>query len=160
MTYRKWSDDDLIVAVKNSKTKTEVLTKIGLKSRNSGNYQTIEFAIKRLNLDTSHFINEHMKITPSKTYSINEILIKNSPYSSTKNLKRKLLKAGLLKEECYNPDCGLTQWLGQKIVLQLDHINGDRTDNRIENLRLLCPNCHSLTPTYCKGKKNNKSENI
>lgn len=47
--------------------------------------------------------------------------------------------------------CNLEEWLGNKIPLELDHINGVNNDNRIENLRILCPNCHALTPTY-RGK--------
>lgn len=53
------------------------------------------------------------------------------------------------KERC--SECGLTEWRGQPIPLELDHISGNRRDLRVENLRLLCPNCHALTPTY-RGK--------
>ena len=62
-----------------------------------------------------------------------------------------LMKAALLREEvkahrCEH--CGLEEWLGQPIPLELDHADGDRRNNRLENLRLLCPNCHALTDTY------------
>lgn len=56
---------------------------------------------------------------------------------------------------CYN--CGLTDWLGGKLILELDHINGDNTDNRLENLRFLCPNCHSQTENY-KGRNINSGK--
>ena len=60
------------------------------------------------------------------------------------------------KKEQKCEKCGLTEWMGKPIVLQLDHINGDNRDNRIENLRLLCPNCHSQTETFCR--KNRKKD--
>jgi 5-methylcytosine-specific restriction endonuclease McrA len=63
-------------------------------------------------------------------------------------LKKRLLRAGLLGAKCSITECGLSTWLGRPIALHLDHINGDRRDNRVENLRLLCPNCHSQTDTY------------
>jgi 5-methylcytosine-specific restriction endonuclease McrA len=62
------------------------------------------------------------------------------------HVKARLLHAGVLKNECSN--CGLTNWLGNHITMHLDHINGVRDDHRLENLRMLCPNCHSQTPTY------------
>ncbi|HET7814531.1 MAG TPA: HNH endonuclease signature motif containing protein [Candidatus Baltobacteraceae bacterium] len=68
------------------------------------------------------------------------------------NVKMRLLRAGLLKNECQR--CGLTHWNGRPLSLHLDHINGSKGDHRLENLRMLCPNCHSQTETY--GGKNMK----
>jgi HNH endonuclease len=65
---------------------------------------------------------------------------------SRNNLKRRLLQTGILENRC--AECGLTEWLGERLTIQIDHINGVRSDDRLENLRMLCPNCHSQTPTY------------
>ncbi len=89
-----------------------------------------------------------MGIIPKQTTE--SILVENSTYTWTGGLKKRLLKEGLLQYRCYI--CGLTEWLGKPISLQLDHENGVRSDCRIENLRLLCPNCHSQTPTFA-GKR-------
>jgi hypothetical protein len=61
-------------------------------------------------------------------------------------IKRRLLEAGVLENVC--SVCGLRNWLGQPLSMHIDHINGVRNDHRLENLRMLCPNCHSQTPTY------------
>ena len=73
-------------------------------------------------------------------------------YGSTK-LKKRLIEAGLKEWKCEQEGCGITNWLGQEITLELDHINGNNSDHRIENLRILCPNCHSQTPTYRSKKR-------
>jgi hypothetical protein len=68
------------------------------------------------------------------------------------NIKARLLRAGILRNQCR--ECGLTEWLGRPLQMHIDHINGVGADYRLENLRMLCPNCHSQTDTY--GGKNAK----
>lgn len=79
-----------------------------------------------------------------------DILLATS--TSRKAVKTRLLEAGLLQNVCQG--CGLIEWLGKPLIMHIDHINGKRNDHRLENLRMLCPNCHSQTPTY--GGKNVK----
>lgn len=77
---------------------------------------------------------------------INLLLVAGESRNGRANIKRRILEAGLKDERC--EQCGITHWNGRKLSLQLHHVNGDGTDNRLENLELLCPNCHSLTDTY------------
>lgn len=72
---------------------------------------------------------------------------------SRHNIKHRLIRAGILKNRC--DECGLTEWRGKALSIQIDHINGIKDDNRLENLRMLCPNCHSQTETF--GSRNRKS---
>ncbi|MDP3697390.1 MAG: HNH endonuclease, partial [Candidatus Taylorbacteria bacterium] len=85
---------------------------------------------------------------------LEKILVRDSTYQSFK-LKGRLFKAGLK-----NPECELCKWAQQtqdgRLPLELDHVNGDRHDNRLENLRILCPNCHSLQVTH-RGRNRNKN---
>ncbi len=73
-------------------------------------------------------------------------LLASSNSNSRTNIKRRLIRAGLLENRC--EECGLRDWLGERLTIQIDHINGIRDDYRLENLRMLCPNCHSQTSTY------------
>ena len=116
-----------------------------------GNYDVLRKAIKHFKLDTSHFSgqawNKGKTLPPKrsiKDYLSNEITIQSY------KLRNRLLKEGVFKHRCSN--CKNTAWLNQPIPLELDHINGNNKDNRLENLRLLCPNCHALTPTFRKRK--------
>lgn len=84
--------------------------------------------------------------------SLSELLVENSPHKSSYSLKKKLIDEGLLEDKCLH--CGILPFYnGKPLSLDLDHINGNHSDNRIENLRVLCPNCHRQTPTFgCKNK--------
>lgn len=106
--------------------------------------------ISNLNLDISHFTGQFWskgkKLSPKRKLS--EYLSNQFPIQSYK-LKLRLIKEGYFLPKCSN--CNLDSWLDNPIPLELDHKNGNNLDNSLENLRLLCPNCHALTPNY-RGK--------
>lgn len=145
---KKWEDADLKAAIESSVTKAEAIRKIGLQVR-PGNYETINKYIERLDIDTSHMVGKsHGSSVDSRQRSLEEVLVENSDYSRS-SLKRKLLKNGLLENKC--SQCGLEEWNEKPLVMILDHINGINNDNRLNNLRMLCPNCNSQTDTFCRG---------
>jgi hypothetical protein len=83
------------------------------------------------------------RIVPRRPWTAEEALL----YSrSRRTVKNHLLRAGILRNRC--DWCGLTAWRGRPIAIQIDHVNGVRDDHRLENLRMLCPNCHSQTDTF------------
>lgn len=136
----------------------EVCRKIGVVPRGA-NYFKIKELIQQYNLDVSHFHtrpwNKGKKYKGvDKSLSLKEILQEGVYYPSSK-LNRRLIQSGIKERRCEN--CGLTEWLGQPIKLELHHINGIHTDNRLENLQLLCPNCHAYTDTY-RGKNIHSGE--
>ena len=150
---RSWTDDQLIQAVKEVKSYRAVLLRIGLIPA-GGNYAQVTARVKDLELSVKHFTgkgwNQGWKFDPRvKPQALEEILVKGSRRQSF-SLKKRLFAAGLKKPECEL--CGWCQIsLDGRVPVELDHINGDHSDNRIENLRVLCPNCHSLQPTH-RGK--------
>lgn len=83
----------------------------------------------------------------NRSRPLSHYLVANGPYINTSKLKKKLIQAGLKENKCEK--CGLLPiWMGEQLTLHLDHIDGDHNNRSIENLRILCPNCHSQTPTY------------
>ena len=90
-------------------------------------------------------------IGSGKKLELSEILEGKHPQYPTIKLSRRLKKERILEDKC--DICDITEWNGNPIVLQLDHKNGKRTDHRLENLRLLCPNCHSQTENFCGRNK-------
>ena len=142
-------------AAKTSQSIAGMCRDFGLKPC-GGNYKIIHKAIKEYDLDISHFTglgwNSGLKFKPFEEKPIDKILVANSSYQSFK-LKRRLLQKGLKKHIC--EQCGLIEWQGKPIPLELHHKNGNNRDNRIENLLLLCPNCHALTESYRGKNKGN-----
>lgn len=151
-----WSKDQIQKAIEISDNYTEVLRNLNIpiSGRNS---DTLKRKIKEFNLDISHFtFNKQYKKGEehSRFKNVSEFLKENTvikPY----RLKLKLLHAGLKENKC--ECCGISEWHGKIINCQLHHINGDESDNRLENLMMLCPNCHSQTDNYC-GSANEKEK--
>lgn len=152
---RTWSVGLLQTAVANSRSIRQVLFSLGLRE-SGGNYAQAKKYILEHNLDDSHFTgstwNKGLHGIGKPRKPLDEILVSPSTFQSYK-LKNRLYKAGLKKPAC--EECG---WKKQsedgRLPLELDHVNGIGTDNRLENLRILCPNCHSLKPTH-RGRNRN-----
>lgn len=148
----KFTTEILTKAVQDSTSVRQVLNRLSLKEA-GGNYLTIRRKIESLGLDTSHFTgkgwNKGLQFRPVPKKPIQEILVANSSYQSHK-LRKRLIQENYFEAKCYK--CNLTEWLGVQIPLELEHIDGNRSNNKLENLTLLCPNCHALTPIWRRQK--------
>lgn len=146
--------------VKTSVTFTEMLRKCGLENKGC-NINTVKRRIKKERIDCSH-IRTGLGHNKGKCYFDQRIskedALKNVFVENSKT-KRSTVKTLLIRYELKKYECGVCQnngqWNDNLLSLQLDHINGKNNDNRLENLRFLCPNCHSQTETYC-GKSTRK----
>ncbi len=155
-----YSIEEIEEFVKNSYSAAETCRKIGL-SHKSGNTSRLKKYLTTLNIDFSHWTGKLWSkgstvltdARVSKKTKLEEVFIENSLISGS-YVRKLILTNNLLEYKCSL--CGLLPfWNNKELNFQLDHINGIRNDHRIENLRWLCPNCHSQTDTYC-GKNINK----
>ena len=152
----KRSKEEYVEAIKNSKSIAGVCRYLGIIPK-GGNYKIVHKNIDLYKLDTSHFTGsawnvgeDYRVVVPPQP--LETILVEHSYYQSHK-LKQRLIKENIKPHKC--ECCGRSQWEGYEIPLELHHINGINTDNRLENLQLLCPNCHALTDNY---RSRNKTE--
>ena len=125
-------------------------------------YETLHKASSFLNMTTVSLWRRAKKIglawkdkkyvfsNPSKIPT-NEILEGKHPYYQTLKLKKRLIKDGIKENKC--EICGINEWNGKSLSIQLDHIDGDSHNHKLENLKMICPNCHSQTETYCGRNK-------
>ena len=151
---------ELKKVIGDSKTFLEVISHFGFSHR--GNFRSLKASCKEDGIDLSSLSErreKHLREGRKKNgfqsqYSLDEILVPSSSYLNRGHLKKRLLTEGLLREECYA--CNQKpEWKGKLLILVLDHINGVSNDNRLENLRLLCPNCNSQMETFA-GRNNRR----
>ncbi|MGW0571178.1 HNH endonuclease [Streptomyces tauricus] len=143
----RWTREILEAAVSASTNMCEVLRRLGLDVV-GGHHTHISRRVRALGIDTSHFTPRARTSRPRRTPE--ELLVEQHPARSRREqsarLKQAIMNHGI-DERCVM--CGIEAvWLGEPLPLEVDHIDGDWRNNRIENLRLLCPNCHSTTATY------------
>lgn len=147
---RTWDDEALRAAVAEGNSVADCIRALGLSETSARNWQVIKSAIAEAELSTEHWTRNGR--LPSTRIPLPEIMVENSSYQ-TGELRKRLLSEGVMEHRCTG--CRQSMWMGQSIPLELDHVNGVPNDHRPHNLRLLCPNCHALTPTW-RGRKNRK----
>ena len=145
----RWTEKELRKAVKESTSRRQVIRRLGLVI-NGGSHRSIKKHIELFRIDTSHFKGKGWSrgLSGIGIYRIpiKSILIKDSTYQTNK-LKHRLFKEGIMEQKCRFCSWDKMSEDG-RVPVELDHINGDSKDHRLENLRILCPNCHSLQQTH------------
>jgi transposase-like protein len=136
---RRFATESLSTALLLARTRKEVLEFLGV-AVTGASYRRLAQQLHQDGLDHSH-LNPHA----TRAAPLEDVLVRGRG-SRTSNLRRRLIREGVLEARCSR--CLRTEWEGEAIPLELDHIDGDRWNNDVRNLRLLCPNCHALTPTY------------
>jgi 5-methylcytosine-specific restriction endonuclease McrA len=152
----RYSKELLEPIVKQVTSMRQLLYKLNLKPT-GGNYQNIKSKLSLYSIDCSHWTGQRSNIgniqgtLKSSKLFLKDVLTRNSSYQSSK-LRVRLLKENIIENVCVICDQGPV-WNNKPLTLQLDHIDGNRNNNCLENLRLLCPNCHTQTPTHSGKNK-------
>lgn len=157
--YENYSIEELTVMCKESESYREFATKIGYAPDGGSGIKAVQECIKKYNLDDSHFKGQgHTKNigrfqTPIEKYLNNEQTI------TSYKLRNRLFAENYFEKKCQR--CGNTEWLGEPIPLELHHKDGNKNNNHLDNLEILCPNCHYFTNTYkTKNWSTQKNESV
>ena len=156
------SRERLVEIVVASSSVAEVLAALELPTKGRAHHE-LTHRLAELCIDTSHFRGQGWSLGKTKsshdglargaakrTFSDEELFVENGPLLGGPAITKRLLARGWTYDCSV---CGISEWCGRALVLHLDHINGVNNDNQLSNLRLLCPNCHSQTDTYCNRKR-------
>lgn len=142
-----FSKVELLDLLNQSESFADFIRKIGY-AHSSGSYKSVKKFLDLNGIDYSHLVNKRWSSSKKEN---DEVFVENSSYDR-KGIKRRLINEQLIPYYCSICN-NKGEWNGIQLSLQLDHINGINNDNRLSNLRFLCPNCHSQTDTYA-GKNN------
>lgn len=151
----KYTKEELSDAVQKSVSYAETLRRLGIPTRGN-NAETLKHKIEQWGIDTSHFTG-HSKVNNKSKRKLEDYLNNIVSIQSSK-LYNILIKEGIKREKC--EFCGISNiWNGKLLRMQLHHIDGNSKNNNLENIKVVCPNCHSQTTNY-KNKKiaNGKKE--
>ncbi len=144
----KYEENEFIATCNESATMSEAAVKIGI------HFNTLVRIAKKLNCYNPNQGRKGLKRDESEDEAIRiklkDILLGKHPTYNTFRLKLRLFKEGLKTNKC--EVCSTHEWNGKPLNCELDHIDGNRTNHKLENLQILCPNCHSQTATF-RGKK-------
>jgi 5-methylcytosine-specific restriction endonuclease McrA len=156
MALRKYDKEWLTELCEQSYSYAEVLKKAGRSPTGGGSVKTLKDKIIEYQIDISHFTGQRWHESPnqepqkqSEKYTLDQVFKKDSPVTQ-KVLRGYVERHSILEYKCVFCGCD-GHWLNSIISLELDHIDGNNSNNEIKNLRYLCPNCHALTETY-RGK--------
>lgn len=151
--HEKFTDEEFIKLAEESHSMSEFVLKLGYASgEGTHSRQNVKARCLKLGINPPKASNEYMGSfgALAGTIPIEKYFVKGTPRTGHVT-RTKILKYNLLPYRCVM--CGNTgEWNGKPITLEIDHINGDHLDNRLDNIRFLCPNCHSQTETF-RGKK-------
>lgn len=142
-----YSKEEIEEAMEGEESVRPVLLKLGIPAEGWG-YEYFRSLVREHALNITNLTGSYSKkanYSPGRRYTLEDVL-SNKFYIPSCRLKKKLISNGTFEKKCYR--CKRAQWEGQDIVLELEHIDGNRRNNSLENLTLLCPNCHSLTSTW------------
>lgn len=153
---REYAIDKLIENADKCVNMLDLCHRMGIENVGGEDYKEIRQLAEELGIELKFSYKRNTMCSYHHRIETKDILVKDSTYKDATKLKKRLIEEGLKEYICEG--CKRTEWEGVPIPLQIHHVNGVHNDNRLENIQLLCPNCHSLTDTYA-GKNANRESN-